>query len=179
VDVETRTARTAKPISVAERCERSHAECVKGRQRCVEAAEIIARARTVIARSHGHFRQYQSDVDRVRRTDSDEHDAPRAVVVSGGSDDVQASETAYLHARARKAIVSGKLPAKASYRAEVGRGPGGVCAVCDLKVLPRELEYEVEFEEVTRHVAPTTFRLHVVCFLAWEKERRLARAERL
>ena len=125
MDVETRAARTAKPISVAERCERGHAECVRGHERCVEAARVIARARTVIARSHEHFRQYQSDVDRFWRTDSDEHDVSRAVVISGGSDDTQAPETAYLRARARDAIVSGKLSAKTSYRAEDGPGPGG------------------------------------------------------
>jgi len=86
-----------------------------------------------------------------------------------------APDKGHLRERARDAILSGKLSAETSYRAEGGPSPGGVCAVCDRELLPRELEYEVEFDQDTRRAAPTMFHLHVACFEAWEIERRLAR----
>jgi len=84
-------------------------------------------------------------------------------------------EKGHLRERAREAIVSGKLSAKTSYRAERGPSLGGVCAVCGRRLLPTESEYEVEFDQDTRRPAPTMFHLHVACFHAWEIERRLAR----
>ena len=94
----------------------------------------------------------------------------------GGSEGPVAVDKNQLRQSAREAILTGKLPAGVSYRSWGGPSSGGaVCAVCDQKVLLRELEYELEFEHEDGHVTPSMFHLHIRCFQAWEYQRRLLR----
>ena len=81
-----------------------------------------------------------------------------------------------LREKARAAIQRGTLPAfRRPERAWAGPGVDAACAVCELRVRPHDLEFEIQFGH---HGAGTSeqldrFHLHLRCFAAWELERHL------
>jgi len=99
----------------------------------------------------------------------------RLARIACGASDGTETKRDHIRERSREAILSGKLPVGTSYRSWGGPSHGTICAVCDRKILPRELEYEIEFEKNNGHVAPPMFHLHITCFQAWEYQRRLMR----
>jgi len=94
---------------------------------------------------------------------------------SGGSDDGPPGgvDRADLVECVRDAIISGKLPARTSFRSWGGPSAGAVsCAICERPIKKAELAYEVEFAEDGAAAVQTSFPLHVQCFLVWQRERK-------
>ena len=97
-----------------------------------------------------------------------------------------------LRAKAREAILSGRLPAAKPSRTFYGHSAGATCAVCGDPVRRGEMDYELEFQAspppeekslrdtLERLSAPQVRRchLHHRCWLAWEFERQVGPPER-
>lgn len=82
-----------------------------------------------------------------------------------------------LEEKARKAIWSGKLPARRPDRATWrGTGSGATCGVCDEPVTPNQLEMEIEVQRREPMPGLEGYSLHTKCFQAWEFECGEARA---
>ncbi len=78
---------------------------------------------------------------------------------------------AWLRKMARQAIRAGKLPRDEPDRMWGGEGVGEFCAVCDLPISRRYLEYELQFDQNSDPPALHAYHLHLPCFAAWELER--------
>jgi phytoene dehydrogenase-like protein len=85
-------------------------------------------------------------------------------------------DEAYLRERARTAVRSGKLPARAPDRTWGGPGVGAQCAVCEKPITKAELEFEIEFARNGEAPGLDKYHVHVRCFAAWEFERRNGQA---
>jgi hypothetical protein len=70
--------------------------------------------------------------------------------------------------KARRVVITGKLPTRPPDRVWGGRGEGAECSICDIPVQRDDVELELEF---IRAGEITTHHLHVDCFTAWERER--------
>jgi hypothetical protein len=66
---------------------------------------------------------------------------------------------------ARERIARGQLPREASTRFWGGFGTGQPCSLCDERIQPDEIEYEVTIEAVVQGL-----RFHRVCHYAWRLE---------
>lgn len=73
-----------------------------------------------------------------------------------------------LHAKAREALQSGKLPTRKPDRTLGGLGRGGACALCGTLLTPTGMEIEVEFARKGTTSRLDTYLLHPRCFAAWE-----------
>lgn len=82
-------------------------------------------------------------------------------------------ELARIHLRqqAREAIRTGKLPARVQDRTLGGPGTGATCAVCGGPITPNMTELELEFEHHSAMPGADSYRLHHLCFAAWDSER--------
>jgi hypothetical protein len=78
---------------------------------------------------------------------------------------------AWLRKKARQAIRAGKLPRDEPDRMWGGDGVGELCAVCDLPISRRSLEYELQFDQHSDPPVLHPYHLHLPCFAAWELER--------
>ncbi len=77
-----------------------------------------------------------------------------------------------LRTMARKALVGQRIPVRTGDRMWGGPGHGGPCSLCGV-VLSREIiGLEVEFRADVPGSPPSTHQFHVLCFAAWEAERR-------
>ncbi len=74
--------------------------------------------------------------------------------------------------KARAAIRSGHLPARAPHRRFGGRGNGVICPVCGEVVASDQAEIEIEFNRHGPAPGLDRYHLHAQCFTAWESERR-------
>ena len=98
-----------------------------------------------------------------------------------------------LRAKAREAILSGRLLAAKPSRTFYGHSAGATCAVCGVPVRRGEMDYELEFraspppEEKSLRNALDRLddrqqvrrcHLHHRCWLAWEFERQVGPPER-
>ena len=74
-----------------------------------------------------------------------------------------------LREKARQGIQSGKLPTRRPSDTWGGFGSGALCAVCDMRLGPGdvEIEFEVRPEGAANGVA---YMMHVACHAAWEAE---------
>jgi hypothetical protein len=70
---------------------------------------------------------------------------------------------------ARTKIQNGELPCAEHPKTWGGQGRGSACSVCDDKIEPGQLEFEVEMAEPTC-VSPVIFQFHVPCHSAWLAE---------
>jgi hypothetical protein len=77
-----------------------------------------------------------------------------------------------LRAKARAAILAGKLPSGLPDRTWGGPGVGAPCAVCELAVERDQMEFEIQFARDGNSPDLDKFHVHVRCFAAWEFERR-------
>lgn len=102
---------------------------------------------------------------RIRPVQRELHQrGPRAI--SGGSHaDAPDDE---LRQRVRRALASGAL-FLADRKTRVGRGSGGLCAVCTSAITESEVEYEVPGGVSGTAVA------HLLCYLVWRQESEAAR----
>lgn len=66
-----------------------------------------------------------------------------------------------LHAMARELIGSGTLPREVKRALWAGSGSGSACALCQLPVLPEQVEYEVQDR------SERSFGFHVRCHALW------------
>ena len=98
-----------------------------------------------------------------------------------------------LRAKAREAILNGRLPTAKPSRTFYGHSAGATCAVCGVPVRRGEMDYELEFraspppEEKSLRNALDRLddrqqvrrcHLHHRCWLAWEFERQVGPPER-
>lgn len=74
-----------------------------------------------------------------------------------------------LRRKARKAILSGKLPERLPDRTWGGPGAGDCCTICDAPIEADELELEIEF---ARGFGRDRHHVHIRCFAAWDFELR-------
>ena len=74
--------------------------------------------------------------------------------------------------KARAAIRSGQLPARAPNRRFGGSGSGVTCPVCGEVITPDQAEIEIEFNRHGPTPGLDRYHLHARCFAAWESERR-------
>jgi hypothetical protein len=65
----------------------------------------------------------------------------------------------------RDKIDAGSLPCEAPLQLWAGHGTGQACSVCDAPIVPRQVEYELQYD------ARPPIRLHVGCHGAWLAER--------
>jgi hypothetical protein len=72
----------------------------------------------------------------------------------------------------RRAIDSGKLPARKPDRVLGGLGTGKLCAVCGAKLTPTQMEIEAEFARGGTSPEPDRYWAHPRCYAAWELELR-------
>jgi len=82
----------------------------------------------------------------------------------------QVSDARSLPEKAREAMQSGAMPARAPDRMWGGRGDGCHCTVCGLPVKRDEAEIEMEFNRDGDDPGRDNFHVHVRCFAAWEFE---------
>ena len=75
----------------------------------------------------------------------------------------------------RKAIRTGKLPARdprcVTGRLIGGLGSEGSCSLCGKRLMPLELELELEFAPGKGHARSMTRRVHPRCYAVWMQER--------
>jgi hypothetical protein len=80
-------------------------------------------------------------------------------------------DNAARRAKAREAILSGRLPRTRPDRRFGGFGIGATCAVCGDLIGREEMQTEIEFN---RHGVPPgidRYHLHPRCYIAWDAER--------
>ena len=78
-----------------------------------------------------------------------------------------------LRATAREAVERGKLPGRRPDRTWGGPGVGAPCVICEMPVLPSEMEFEIQFaRDGADNPGLDKFHGHIRCFAAWEFERR-------
>ncbi len=82
------------------------------------------------------------------------------------------ADDAILAAKARDAIQSGVLSARAANRTFGGPGSGATCAVCGEPVTRNQMELEVEFNRHGATPGLDRYHLHTKCFAAWELDRK-------
>ena len=78
----------------------------------------------------------------------------------------------HLREKAKAAIRSSRLPRERPHRIWGGQGGRDACAVCELRVTPEQLEFEIEFDSTGNNPGLDKYHLHIRCFAAWEFERR-------
>lgn len=66
----------------------------------------------------------------------------------------------------RKRLGTGALPSGNPLTVWGGTSAGSVCGGCALRILPGQIEYELNFANAV------LFRLHRSCYVIWERERR-------
>ena len=76
-----------------------------------------------------------------------------------------------IRALARKVLQAGMLPRHDPDRTWGGRGVGLPCLVCGERILPDQVEYELQFAHDGATPRLDRFHLHLRCFAAWEMER--------
>ena len=72
-----------------------------------------------------------------------------------------------LAAQVRQAMRDGRVPARPADQTWGGPGSGGPCVICDRRLEPHEVEYELEF---ARGSGAGAYHVHVACCMAWETE---------
>jgi len=82
------------------------------------------------------------------------------------------ADDAILAERARDAIRSGVLPARAANRTFGGPGNGAPCAVCGEPVQHTQMELEIEFNRHGAAPGLDRYHLHTKCYAAWALERK-------
>ena len=82
------------------------------------------------------------------------------------------ADDAIVAAKARDAIRSGALPARAASRTFGGPGTGATCAVCGEPVTRTQMELEIELNRHGATPGLDRYHLHTKCFAAWELERK-------
>lgn len=75
----------------------------------------------------------------------------------------------------REAIKTGKFPGRDPHsvigRVLAGYGNQGDCSLCGKRLMPLEVELELEFSTGNGCTNPTTHRVHPQCYAAWQLER--------
>ena len=79
-----------------------------------------------------------------------------------------------LREKARAAVQTGKLPARAPTRTWGGPGVGTLCQVCGVPVTKDEMEFEIQFARDGDNPGLDKFHVHIRCYAAWELERKHA-----
>jgi hypothetical protein len=74
-----------------------------------------------------------------------------------------------LSALIRQKLDAGLLPRQLSRMASRGYGAGQPCSACDTKILPTEVQYELESHGGARD-GGSTYRVHLGCYAGWEAE---------
>ena len=74
-----------------------------------------------------------------------------------------------LHVRAKERLQSGELPINGPSKRFTGYG-SGVCALCDARIQPSEIQYELEFVN-PRVLGRTVIHFHSQCESIWNDER--------
>lgn len=78
------------------------------------------------------------------------------------------NEQTGLRAKAREAILAGRLPRRRPAKTWGGPGAGVRCAICGSPVGHDEIELEIEFSR--DDAGRNEHHVHVPCFAAWEVE---------
>jgi hypothetical protein len=81
------------------------------------------------------------------------------------------SDNGMLRDRVREAIRTGKLPDRSPERTWGGQGSGTCCAICDERLSPHQVEFELEFATGDDGRGGENCHVHVCCFSAWERQR--------
>lgn len=76
-----------------------------------------------------------------------------------------------LVARVRQAIAEGRLPNYAASQILAAYGDGAPCEVCSKPISAHDVRYELRFGSAPN---AETLRMHLRCFLAWERALRRA-----
>jgi len=79
-----------------------------------------------------------------------------------------------LREKAREAIKSGRLPARAADRTLGGPGTGATCPVCAKPLRHDQMAREVQFKRSGATAGIDSYHLHPPCCMAWERERAIA-----
>jgi hypothetical protein len=74
---------------------------------------------------------------------------------------------------ARERLRIGDLPSWSPLHAFAGRGTGSTCALCDISIVPSEVEIELDFQRPDAR-GRTTILMHMQCSEIWEQEWRRA-----
>ena len=77
-----------------------------------------------------------------------------------------------LREKVRNVIQAGTLPNRPPRRMWGGPGVGADCTMCNLAIQRDELELEIEFAQGDNGDAVDKYHVHILCFAAWERERR-------
>jgi hypothetical protein len=77
----------------------------------------------------------------------------------------------WLRQKAREALRSGLVPARAPDRTFGGAGSGAACAICGEPVKRHQVGFEVEYRRHGVDPGLDRFELHPKCLKAWEHER--------
>jgi hypothetical protein len=79
-------------------------------------------------------------------------------------------DEAVLRDRARRAMLSGRLPGRRPDRIWGGPSGGAECAICGARVTPDELDFEIEFFRNEGDRGVDRHHVHIHCLAAWETE---------
>jgi len=81
------------------------------------------------------------------------------------------SDEKMLRAKAREAILTGRLPSRAPDRMWGGPGTGASCVICNEPVKLDDLGFELEFDDESGSRSEDEYHAHLRCFTAWDNER--------
>lgn len=71
-----------------------------------------------------------------------------------------------LRERARRLLISGRLPSSEPATSWAGSGRGEPCCVCQMLVRPDEIAFDLSFRSLEREVE---LHMHSRCRIAWEQ----------